>query len=247
MTAYRQRTYRQLMSDPDLTAFRVAVKETDLLIHARTPLAEPARELILRYRGHLERYIADHPGFVAALTPWATDAWAPAIVQDMVGAGRRAGVGPMAAVAGALAEYVGRGLLAVTDAVVVENGGDLFIRKTPPVTVGIFAGDSPLSLQVGVRLAAPADPVAVCTSSGTVGHSLSRGRSDAVCVVSPSATLADAVATAAGNLIQSPGDIRRAIDFAREIDGVSGVVAIARDRIGAWGALEVVPLKGKKG
>lgn len=247
MTAHRQRTYRRLMGDPDLTAFRVAVKETDLLIHARTDLSDAARELILRYRGHIERYIQDHPGFVRALTPWAPDSWAPAIVREMIEAGRKAGVGPMAAVAGAVAARVGTGLLPLSGTVVVENGGDLFIRKAAAVTVAIFAGDSPLSLKVGIRLDPGIDPVAICTSSGTVGHSLSRGRSDAICVVAASASLADAVATAAGNLVQSPDDIRRAIDFARSIEGISGVVAIARDRIGAWGALEVVPLEGKKG
>lgn len=247
MSGHRQRTYRRLMADPRLTAFRIAVKETDLLIHTRSDLTDQAREAILRYRGHIERYVADHSDFARTLSPWPSDPWAPAIIQEMVTAGRRAGVGPMAAVAGAIAEQVGRHLLQWSDAVVVENGGDLFIRKASPVTVAIFAGDSPLSLKVGVRLVPGTDPVAVCTSSGTVGHSLSRGRSDAVCVVSSSASLADAVATAAGNLIQSPGDIRSAIDFARDLEGVSGVVAIAGDRIGAWGELEVVPTKGKKG
>ncbi len=247
MTTHQERTYRSAASDAGLTAFQIAVKETDLLIHARTDLSAAARELILRCRGYLERYIADHPDFARTLSPWKVDPWAPAIVQEMIEAGRKAGVGPMAAVAGAVAEYVGRGLLAYSDAVSVENGGDLFIRKAGAVTVGIFAGNSPLSLKVGVRLLPGNDPVAVCTSSGTVGHSLSRGRSDAACVVSLSASLADAVATATGNLIQSRGDIGSAIDFARAVDGVSGVVVIARDRIGAWGELEIVPLKGKKG
>ena len=247
MTAHRERTYRRLMTDPELAAFRVVVKETDLLIHARTPLPEAARELILTCRGHIERTIAEHPDFARTLSPWRAGGWAPAIVREMAGAGQKAGVGPMAAVAGAVAEFVGRGLLDLSDAVMVENGGDLFIRKPGPVTVGIYAGDSPLSLEVGVRLDPGDGPVSVCTSSGTVGHSLSMGRSDAVCVVSASASLADAVATAAGNLIQSPGDIRRAVDFARAIGGVAGVVAVARDRIAAWGDLEVVPLKGKKG
>lgn len=235
------------MTPPGLVAFRVAVKETDLLIHARCPLADEARELILKYRGHIERYIAEYPAFAKTLSPWCMDGWAPAIVREMAEAGRKAGVGPMAAVAGAVAEFVGRDLLPRSDAVVVENGGDLFVRKPGPITVGIFAGDSPLSLKVGVRIDPGDDPAGVCTSSGTVGHSLSMGRSDAVCVVADGASLADAVATAAGNLIQSPGDIRKAVDFARSVPGVSGVMAIVRDRIGAWGSLEVVPLKGKKG
>lgn len=231
-----------MMAAQGLAAFRVVVKETDVLIHARTDLSAMARELILKHRGHLERYIADHPAFARTLSPWPDDPFAPAIVRDMISASQKAGVGPMAAVAGAIAEHLGQELLTASDTVSVENGGDLFIKKDSPFTVGIFAGNSPLSLKVGVYLWPGDAPVAVCTSSGTVGHSLSMGRSDAACVVSSSASLADAVATATGNLVQSKNDVKRAVDFARSVKGVSGAVVIAGDRIGAWGELEVVPL-----
>ena len=113
----------------------------------------------------------------------------------MIRAGTVAGVGPMAAIAGAIAENVGRGLLEFADQVIVENGGDVFIKTRRPVTVGIYAGSSPLSMQIGMRLDSKKAPLAVCTSSGTLGHSLSLGRADAVCAVADSCALADAAAT----------------------------------------------------
>ena len=165
----------------------------------------------------------------------------------MVKAGRQAGVGPMAAVAGAIAGRVGRGLLKITDQVIVENGGDVFIKTNSPVTVGIFAGPSPLSMQLGVRLGGRQNPVGVCTSSGTVGHSLSFGQADAVCVVADSCAVADAAATSIGNLIHSATDIQNAINAAQRMTMVAGIVIIAGEKIGVWGELELVPLKGKKG
>ncbi len=237
-----ERTYRSLVRGEGLCGFRVVVQETDLMIHARHRLDTLARELTLKYRGQIEGYIEDHPDFARTLQPWPISDFAPAIVREMILAGEEAGVGPMAAVAGALAEYVGRGLLQESDTVIVENGGDIFIRKDGPVTAAIYAGASKLSLRIGIRAESWGAPFGICTSSGTVGHSLSWGRADGLCILSHSCILADAVATAAGNLVNSPEDIETAIAFGREIPGVTGLVAVVGDRVGAWGKIELVPL-----
>ena len=225
---YQERTYRNLVNTAKLKHFQVVVKETDLLVHAERKLEAETRELVLEHRGYVEAFIKTHPGFTAALTPWRLDGPAPKIVVDMVNAGTNAGVGPMAAVAGAIAEHVGTGLLKITNQVIVENGGDVFIKTEVPVTCG-------------------QQPVAVCTSSGTVGHSLSFGKADAVCIIADSCAVADAVATAIGNLVQSPADINDAINAGKKIDKIGGIIIIADDKIGIWGDLEVRPLKGKKG
>ena len=236
------------MLRPDGRAsFRVAVKETDLFVHADQPLEEITRELILKYRGYVETYIQQYPEFATTLQPWQAGDPAPLIVKDMIAAGEKAGVGPMAAVAGAMAEHVGTELLLHTEEVVVENGGDIFIKTKDPVTIGIFAGSSPLSLRIGLRIDAGNKPLAACTSSGTVGHSLSLGKADAVSVVSDSCSLADAAATAIGNLIQSKNDIQQALDIGQRIEGVNGLVIIIGDAIGMWGNLEIVPLKRENG
>ena len=161
----------------------------------------------------------------------------------MVSAGERAGVGPMAAVAGAIAEHVGIDLLTHTDEVVVENGGDIFFKTNGPVTIGIFAGKSPISLKMGLRVNPEVKPLSVCTSSGTVGHSLSLGKADAVCVLSGSCSLADAAATSIGNRIASKAHIGSAIDFGKNIKGVDGIVVIMGNKMGMWGELEILRLK----
>ena len=138
-------------------------------------------------------------------------------------------------------------MLQVSRQVVVENGGDVFLSTVDPVITGIYAGRSPLSLKVGIRVGGDNRSIGVCTSSGTVGHSLSLGRADAVTVVATGCALADAAATATANRIRSRTDIEDAIDFARAIEAVEGVVVILDERIGAWGNLEIVPLAPASG
>ena len=244
---FEERTYRnQVHSDRMRASFRVVVKETDLFIRAPEDLRDVARESVLRHRNYLENYIHRHAGFAESLVPWEVGEPSPGIVRDMAYAGLKASVGPMAAVAGAIAQNVGQDLLGHTGEVIVENGGDLFIKSAEPVVVGIFANKSPLSLRIGLRLDAGAQPLGVCTSSGTVGHSLSMGKADAVCIVSALCPLADAAATAVGNHVQTVGDIQKAIDIGKNIKGVDGVVVIIKDKIGMWGDLEIVPLGEKK-
>ncbi len=242
---HQPRTYRNLVNTKKLAPFRVVVKETDLMVHAGKILKDETRKLVLEQRGYLEAYVNLFPEFAASLTPWRLAGLAPPIVVDMVKAGANAGVGPMAAVAGAIAEYAGRGLLKSTEHVIVENGGDVFIKIDTPITVGIFAGNSPLSLRVGIRIDGGPKPMAVCTSSGTIGHSLSFGSADAVCVVAESCTVADAAATAIGNMVQSSSDIQFAIDKGKGIAKILGIIVIVGEKIGIWGDLELVSLKGK--
>lgn len=241
-----ERTYRNIIRPRGLVPFRVVVQETDLHIHARSDLEAAAREAVFEHRGYIEACIRRNPAFARTLTPWREVGPFSPVVAAMVDAGRRAGVGPMAAVAGALAEEVGRALLRYSPEVIVENGGDIFLKLEHPVTIGIFAGRSPLSMKIGLALAAAGRPVAVCTSSGTVGHSLSQGVADAVCVLSDSCALADAAATAIGNRVVSTATVQDAIAFGRKIEGVKGVVVIIGKAMGLWGEVEVVPLGEKK-
>jgi ApbE superfamily uncharacterized protein (UPF0280 family) len=149
----------------------------------------------------------------------------------------------MAAVAGALAESVAHKLRTRSDAVLVENGGDLYIHYPAPLTIAVAAGPSPLSMRLGIRLEDCCHGRAVCTSSGSVGHSLSLGSADAVCVVAASGALADAAATAIGNRVPSDAEIGAAIEFGRSLAGVEGILVIRGRASGAWGDLSIVPLK----
>jgi uncharacterized protein len=240
--AYEPRTYRARMARPGLVGFRVAVKETDLWVLAARDLSPEVRELVIQERQQLEAYIAAHPGFLTALTPWPADPFAPPVVREMIQAAAAAGVGPMAAVAGTLAARVGRQLARLSPEVIVENGGDIFLAITQPATVALFAGASPLSHRVGLTIDPCLSPLGVCTSSASVGHSLSFGRADAACVLAPDAALADAAATALGNRVQGPDTITPALDWVATLPDILGAVVIVGEKLGAWGRVELVPL-----
>ncbi len=243
---HKQRTYRNQIHSSRLKSFRVAVKETDLFVSASRELSDIVREMVLQYRGYVEKFIERHADFFNTLVPWKINQPVPKIISDMMDAGFQAGVGPMASVAGAIAEHVGLSLLDYSEEVIVENGGDVFIKSNQPIIIGIFANRSPLSLRIGLRIDSQKTPVAVCTSSGTVGHSISFGKADAACVVSNSCSLADAAATAIGNRVKKKDDITAALSFGKEIKGVDGIVIIKDDKIGMWGNLITVPVKEKK-
>ncbi|VBB44380.1 ApbE family lipoprotein [uncultured Desulfatiglans sp.] len=242
MSPFEPRDYRMKAQAKGLTSFGVAVRQTDLWVQAESLLAEEARSLILEARRQIESYIAAHPEFLKALLPQKEDMFAPPLVKIMLRAGRAAGVGPMAAVAGAVAQYVGEGLLEFSPQVIVENGGDIFLATQRDATVAIYAGKSPLSGRVGIRVPAERMPLGVCTSSGSVGHSLSLGESDAVCIVCRSAALADAVATAVGNRLFKAADLASAAREASSTPGILGGVLILKDRLASWGEFELLAL-----
>jgi len=242
MSEYRERRYRQRIHHERLVSFKVAIQETDLMILAESDLTELTEEIIYKVRGPLEGYIASHPEFLHAMSPLPYDKLAPVVVKEMLAAAEICGSGPMAAVAGAIAEQVGLALLRESGEVVVENGGDCFVKVDSPLQISIFAGPSKLSNKLALKIYPDKTPLGVCTSSGTVGHSLSLGLADAVTVISSSAALADAAATVICNQVQGESDIRRAMDFAQKIEGVLGVVVIVGEQIGAWGDVELMPI-----
>ena len=246
VTSGEIRHYRTWLKPGErLSAFRVVYRETDLAILAERDLSLEGLRVVREVRTPLEKYIQTHPEFLTALKPLPEDPEAPEIVRVMLAAARAARVGPMAAVAGAIAEAVGRRFLAegLTSQVVVENGGDVFLALKRPATVALFAGHSPLSGRIGLRIAPEIMPCGVCTSSGKIGHSLSFGRAEAVCVLARDTALADAAATALANLVTGRRALKKVLALAEEIPGLLGVVVVAGDEIGARGpAVELVAL-----
>ncbi|MBN2058148.1 MAG: UPF0280 family protein [Candidatus Saganbacteria bacterium] len=239
---YEVRAYRNYVKADNLIRFEIIEKETDLLVLADRSLYDKALAFTLKYRGEIEKYIAADPQFAKKMSPHRIRYDAPQIVKDMASAARRAKVGPMAAVAGAIAEFVGRDLLAFTEEIIVENGGDIFLKISQPRKVGIFAGNSPFSEKIALELEPRPEPFSICTSSGTVGHSFSFGKADAVVVTAKSACLADAAATAIGNEVKEITDIDQGLKLAKKIRGLDGVLIIKDDQMGALGKIKIVPL-----
>lgn len=239
---YEPRTYRKKMLAKGLVSFQVVIKETDLHVSARKELKRETEAAIRKYRKDLEDFIAKQPIFLTTLKPYDVPETAPDIVRHMAEVAKRVDVGPMAAVAGAIAEYVGKELLRFSPEVIVENGGDIFIHTLEPRKIAIFAGNSPLSNKVGLEIFPEQSPLGICTSAGTVGHSLSFGAAGAVVVLSKDTALADAAATAIGNRIHKVEDIEEGLTFGKAIKDILGVVIVKDDQMGAWGEIKLSPL-----
>jgi uncharacterized protein len=243
---FGERSYQRWIQSDDLCTFRVNVRETELLIRARADLFDLATRAVAQCRSQIETYLVIHPEFASSLTPLDVEAAAPPIIRAMAAAARQADVGPFAAVAGAIAEQVGRTLLADSPEVIVENGGDVFLAGQRSRVLGIYAGASPFTGRLALKIEAAQLPCGVCSSSGTVGHSLSFGKADAVIVLAQSTALADACATALANRVSTPADIDPALAKAADIPGIAGAVMIVGSQIGAWGAVQLVKMAGRQ-
>lgn len=237
---YQRRFYRDWVKQKDLHLTRIAVKETDLLILTDKTIDKDFVEQKIRvYRQDIENYITKDRRFLTSLKPIEIELNARPIVKEMSEAAKIANVGPMAAVAGAVAEFLGRDLLSKGfKDVIIENGGDIFMKTTKTRTIGIYAGRSKLWQRLGLKIKSEDTPIGICTSSGTVGHSLSFGLADVVAILSKNVSLADAVATATANCVKSKIDLQKALDFVRSIRGVCGVVIIIKNNLTSWGRVE---------
>ncbi len=240
---FQPRFYRDWMRTEGLHSGRVAVCETDLQIITDLPFDYAyCRAEVEALRGDIRAYIEKDDRFLKSLEPLKVPSSAAPLVRRMASAGRKAGVGPMAAVAGAVAEAVGRRLLDKGCLeVIVENGGDVFLAGKTAKRVGIFAGnDLPCWRDLTISIPPEDMPSGVCTSSGIFGHSFSFGRADSVVIMSPDAALADAAATAVCNRVSAAEDMREALSFGRSIRGVSGIVIIVGNKLASWGKVEFV-------
>ncbi|MCL2150490.1 MAG: UPF0280 family protein [Dehalococcoidia bacterium] len=236
---YQPRTYRHIIHSLGLISYAVTEYETDLFVSTTTDLEREVRTLVREFRRTLEGYISRAPYFANGLEPVDVPEEAPSIVREMATAAMTAGVGPMAAVAGAIAQGVGKVLCPLSPEVIIENGGDIYLKSQKSRLVAIFAGDSPLNGTLGLEIAPEETPIGICTSSATVGHALSFGRADAAVAVAPSATLADAAATAIGNAVGTAEEIEQGLAIAQAIPGLSGAVIIVGDKFGIWGDLRL--------
>ena len=219
------RTYRRF--EHKGAAFRICCSAMDAV-----------EEAIVRQRAILERYIERHPEFGSSFLPLEPLSSAPECACRMSAAARLVGVGPMAAVAGTMAQLaVEAGRAAGADEAIIDNGGDIFISSCQPVTVGLFGGQGKGVNRLAFSIEPEELPLAVCSSSGTMGHSTSLGNCDLATVVSKDASLADAAATQAANQVKNTEDMDAVLNTTAAIQGVTGVLIVKGDRVGMAGAL----------
>lgn len=243
MKEYINRTYRNWMKSSDLMYFQVKYKDSDLYIGAMKDLSREAMASLKKYRKYIEEYIEKDPSFKRSLKSIAINPSMASIVKDMTEESLKTGIGPMSAVAGAISEYVAKELSLYSEEVIVENGGDIYITGKKDRKIGVFAGESSLSGKIAINISSSSLPLAIATSSGTIGPSLSFGRADAVVITSSSGSLADTTATKAGNIVKSPKDFDRAVEFAKNICGIKGLLIICEEKLCIWGDINITPLK----
>ena len=239
---YEERFYRSATKPRDLICYEVAHKETDLFCCTRTDLSVFIKERVFSYRHQLDEYINMKPVFGESLTPVESDPLAPAIAREMIAASSILNVGPMATVAGAMAEFVGGDIVDLSNVFIIENGGDIYLKTDVERVIQIYAKDSPFSEKIGIKLKPDSSPYGVCTSSATVGPSLSLGNADAVCIIADSALFADGLATCLGNIVKKKDDIAIAIEKGQQFPGVMGILIILGEHLGIWGDLDIVKI-----
>jgi ApbE superfamily uncharacterized protein (UPF0280 family) len=226
--------------------FRSVFRETDLWVaidrsHYTKEAERFTMDRILYYRAILEKHIEGHPEFRDSLTPVVSPGGVHPMISDMSDAALEAGTGPMSAVAGTMAEFICRDLLSEfnADEVIIENGGDIFMKLTSSLTTAVYAGASPLSEKIALHIEPEETPLSVCCSSGTVGHSLSFGIADACVIASRSGAQADALATAFCNEVKDQGSVHEVTERALANLKTEAVVIIAGEKVGLGGRIEI--------
>jgi ApbE superfamily uncharacterized protein (UPF0280 family) len=252
MKGFGPRFYREQMGVNRFRSFIISYKDSDLWIGVdiesyRDEMIEFSYDKLVELRRSLELYIENHPLFATSFLPVKTNHDDPEIAIEMSNASEIANTGPMAAVAGAFSEYIAKSLLNKfkLNEIVVENGGDIFLKLKNDLILSVYAGDSPLSGKMGLEIPAWSTPLGVCTSAGTVGPSVSFGKADAVVIASKNAALADAFATAYGNMVKAADDIKEALELAKKDKKILSALIICEGKVGIWGQFKVIPLATK--
>lgn len=239
---YKERTYRSRFSDDERRWFCVKFLESDLWIGVdsgsyRASMEADTYAMLVELRRSMDAYLLMDPAYKAALTPYDAGLEAPNILKEMSRVSHKTGIGPMSAVAGAVAKKVAEFL--GTQEVIVENGGDIYAQAASDMDISVFAGQSPLSEKIGLHIPAADFPLGICTSSGTVGPSLSLGRADAVMIVCKDVMLADSYATAMANRIKTVNDLQSVIDRISDLPDILGAIAVKDDRMAITGCYEL--------
>ncbi len=247
---FNARQYRNHMGIDRFESFVIQKKDSDLWIGVDKESFHPniekyAIKKLEKYRFELEKYLDVHTEFEKSFTPVKALSSAPIIAKAMANASMKAQTGPMAAVAGAFSQFLGKAILKKfkVKEIVVENGGDIFISTKKELFISVFAGSSSLSEKVGINIKEASEKLGICTSAGTFGNSFSFGKADAVMVVSEDTLVADAYATAIANEVRTADDIQTALRFVDSEPLIQTILIICDEKIGIKGKHELKVLK----
>ena len=242
---YNERTYRgEHFDSPQRRSFSVCHKKTDLWISVdRSSYCDDMERYCIQAAAEMwhmmESYLATDTSYITSLTPYHPSEQAPNMLKRMSGVADITGIGPMSAVAGACSEYIANKLKEKFGykEIIIENGGDIYAELLTDTDIAVFAGESPLSGKVGFSIPAKMSPIGICTSSGTVGPSLSFGKADAVMIICRDVLLADSYATAFANKIKTTEDIEPTMALIEKEPHIIAAIAIKDNKLGLYGSL----------
>ena len=235
---YEERFYRNKI----LSKFKIEVsfKESDLLICSDKEIAkEKAQGILVKYYKQIEEYITGNPLFLTSLSPLEIDQAAPPIIKEMLEASKVTGIGPFSSVAGAVAQYVGGELLNYCQELIIENGGDIFLKINQDKIIGVYLGQEFKINDLNLKIKKRSQAFGVASSSSTLGHSLNFGKADLVSVVAKNIIIADGFATAISNRIKKLEDVDKILAEAKDKLPIEGLLVAFGEKIFLWGNLEV--------
>ena len=235
---YEERFYRNKI----ISKFKMEVsfKESDLLICSDKEIAkEKAQNILVKYYEQIEGYAMKNPLFLTSLSPLEIDQTAPPIIKEMIESSKVTGIGPFSAVAGAVAQYVGGELLNHCRELIIENGGDIFLKINEDKIIGVYLGQEFKINNLNLKVKKRSQAFGVASSSSSLGHSLNFGKADLVSVVAKNIIIADGFATAISNRIKRIGDVDKILAEAREDLAIEGLLVAFGEKIFLWGDLEI--------
>jgi len=232
--------YRNRIKYKERYNWRITYKYSDLLVSCNKDVSFRLERLIKEIYDLLESCIKKEPVFEKSLIPLKLKEYYPPIIRRMCREAAIFNVGPMATIAGAVCDYIASGLESYCRRLIIENGGDIFIKSDRDIDIGVYLKNKYFADKIYLRIKAGDTPCGICSSSGMFGHSLSLGRSDLVVVLAKSTISADGAATSIANKINTPGDIDTTITDYKNVKDIMGILVIKDDKLGVWGNIELI-------
>lgn len=233
---YENRFYRNLSNDKN--ALEVSYRESDIYLVSEQKYDKNfVKEKIKYYYDKIEKYIRKDPNFFSSLSPLEYDDNAPDIVKDMLSVSSQLNVGPFAAVAGAVSDYLGKSLLKLQESkeLIIENGGDIFIKTNKEKEIGLYLGKDFSPQFIKIILSKQKSSFGICSSSSKIGHSLNFGKADLVTVVGSNPIFCDAAATAYSNAIKNQRDIEKLFKKVKKERNIQALLVAYDKKIFLWG------------
>ena len=244
---YEPRWYRQNIGER-FNSFTYRFMETDIWV-AFDVFSKVSKDEILRFvdnkcrslRKLVEDYFLISPEFEHSLKPLKVTATAPELIRKLADGSVKTDVGPMAGIAGAFAEEIGKACKIEFGfkEIMIENGGDNYLDVLTDIHVKLYAGEHPLSNKVKLIVKANDSPLGLCASSGKFGHSKSFGNADLVSVACKNTILADQYATAFANKILNSANINSVLKEASKISDIVHIAIFMDGKFGIQGKLKV--------